>query len=120
MSLLNILDGNGNPVTVIARTPISTPPADQSGSIATTNASQVLLNQNATRSDWFFQNLGANPMFISETNAPATSAPAPNATSVMVPSLGTYPPPDRSWVYTGQINITGTAGDQFACLEVSG
>lgn len=112
--LLTVKDALGNDATVIAQGQAT--PTDRSGMIVGTDASQALLNANAARSGWFFQNLGTEPMFINELAADATSQPVDGDGSIMVPPGASFPPCGYP-VPPGQVNVTGTAGQFYVARE---
>ena len=115
--LLNVIDANGNQQTIIAQS--QGVPADLSGLISATGQSQILLNANAGRSNYFIQNLGTNPMFVNELGVAASETVAPLNGSIMIPPGGSFPPFGYP-ITTTQINIIGTAGDAFVAREVTG
>lgn len=107
--LLQILDGDGFPQTVIWQSQQT--PTDRSGTIASTGVSQPVMESNTNRSGFLFQNLGASPMSLSEIGADAT---APGA--VVVYPGDTFPP--RGYpVPTTAVNVAGTAGEAYTARE---
>lgn len=106
--IITVVDGQGvlRSVSWQAQDAIT----DRSGSLATA-ATQVLMTANTSRAGWFFQNLGTNPMRISELGADATLNGA-----IMVRAGETFPPPGYP-IPTGAIEVAGTAGDLFTARE---
>jgi hypothetical protein len=111
--LLQVIDGQGLLTTVIAASQETV--VDHSGSI-TGSGSQALLAVNPTRSGWFVQNRGTNPMYINELGAAASAAVSAGSGSVMIPAGASFPP--AGYPLTSQaINILGTLADNFVCRE---
>ena len=108
--LLSILDGNAVAQTVIVAGQEA--PVDRSGAIAGTSVAQSLLAANLTRSGYFLQNLGANPMYINELGSSAVAGQG----SVKVVPGATFPLPGMP-LTTAALSIVGTAGDAFTARE---
>jgi hypothetical protein len=107
---LTVKDGNGQAQTVIAQA--NDLATDLSGVLAGYTSVPVA-PQNAARAGYFFQNQGANPMWVNELGLPATQTPVANNGSILVPPGGSFPPPGFP-VSTAQISVIGTPGDTFA------
>ena len=103
--LLVVTDGQGNAQTIVVKGQEVV--VDYSGTITATEISQPLLAASATRSGWIMQNNGQNPMTINEIgNSPLTN-------SFAVAPFGGVFPPENFPLTTNQLNITGTAGDNY-------
>ena len=102
--LLIVQDGQGNAQTVIARGQESV--SENSGVIAQTGQSQLLLAANNLRSGWIMQNNGLYPMTVNEIGNSALT------NSFIVPAGYMFPPANFP-VTTNQLNIAGTAGDAY-------
>lgn len=107
--LLLVLDGNGSPQTVIAQSQGATTSA--SGTITATGTSQQAAAINLNRGFTFFQNRGANPMYLNDQGAAADSG-----NSFYIPPGGSWPPQNYPVPVTA-INVLGTVGDAFLYRE---
>jgi hypothetical protein len=103
--LLIVQDGQGNLQTVVVKGQEAV--VDYSGTIAQNGQSQLLLAANSTRSGWFFQNNGQNPMTINEIAGSALT------NSFVVAAFGGTFPPENFPLTTVQINVAGTMGDAY-------
>ncbi len=115
---LSTIDASGVTQTIIVNGVAEV--ADRSGTIETPGISQELLAANPDRGGWFFQNLGAVQMMLSEIGDEADPD-----TSFRVAPLGTFPPPNYP-VTVGVISVradnsgdeaTDAVGAQFICRE---
>src|SRR5271157_1669118 len=103
--LLVVTDGQGNAQTIVVKGQEVV--VDYSGIIAATETSQLLLATSATRSGWIIQNNGQSPMTINEIGLDAT------VKSFAVAPFGGVFPPENFPLTTNQLNIAGTAGDNY-------
>lgn len=105
--LLNVVDSGGftQKIVVAGQEAI----VDKSGSIAVTGVAQNVSVANANRSGFFFQNIGANVMYLNDLGAATTS-------TFVVPVNGTFPPHGYP-VSTGAWSVLGTVGDKFVARE---
>ncbi len=111
--LLTVLDGNGVAQRII--TEGQEAPTDASDLILVDDVAQDVLVANATRSGWFFQNQGANDMYLNDLGVAAH--PIVQGTgSYLVPAGGSFPPVGYP-VSTGVLSVIGTAGDAFFVRE---
>ncbi|MDE1868110.1 MAG: hypothetical protein KGI08_10440 [Thaumarchaeota archaeon] len=103
--LLTVLDSNSVAQNLIVKAQEAI--VDASGTIAATGVAQTPAAASATRSGFFFQNLGSHDMWINELGVAMQAAGSilvPPRTSI---SLDNYP------VSTGAISVIGTATDTF-------
>lgn len=117
--LIKILDGEGYLQTVIM--PGQETVTDRSGSIAVAATWQTVMDTNAGRSGWTFQNVGQldaqgvpqfNPMWLNEAGVENPT----QANSILV--LGGQLVSSREYaLITGQIVVYGSLGDTFMARE---
>lgn len=87
-----------------------------SSTIAVTNTYQMLWPLNKNRHSCVIVNVGANTMFVTEGITTAQS-PTTNAGPFPVLPNGQFTCQFGQTALTGQINITGTAGDAFYAAQ---
>lgn len=111
--LLTVLDGNGVAQRIITQGQES--PTDYSDLILVDDVAQDVLVANTLRSGWFFQNQGANTMYLNDLGVAAY--PVVQGTgSILVPAGESFPPAGYP-VSTGVLSVIGTAGDAFFVRE---
>ena len=104
--LLNILDGNGNPQVIIAQGQGAC--ADFSGVLT---GGVAVIDANADRSGFLFQNNGTHTMRINEEGAGSA------ANAFVVAPGGFFPPYAGFQIPTTAIQISGTADEPFTYRE---
>lgn len=107
--LLNILDANGQPQTIIS--PAQEAVVDHSGTINLTGQTQVAMEANALRSGWIMQNIGASVIYVNELGD-ADTLPG----TFRVESGAFFPPPGFP-LTTGAVSVTGTTGNGYTMRE---
>ena len=119
--LLTVLDGNGTAQKVIVQGQEAI--TDSSGSIAVTGTAQQAAASNATRSGFFFQNLGVNNMGFSDTGTaafvPASTTKVLSGTILVAPG-GVLEGGTGSANYPVSVNaysVIGTASDNFTLRQ---
>lgn len=103
--LLSVKDASGQSVSIIVSAPVA--PLDGSDDIVISATSQELLPADATRSGYYFQNIGTNNMLINDLGEDANGS-----SSFIIPPFGTFPPcgyPPSPLA----INVAGTALDRY-------
>lgn len=111
--LLQVIDGQGILQTVIATGQETV--VDHSGSLDS-SAAQELLAENESRSGWFIQNRGTNPMYLNELGEDASATVAADSGSIKLAAGESFPPAGYP-VTTAAISIIGTVDDDFICRE---
>lgn len=106
--LLIILDGQGQPQTVIAHGQETV--VNHDGTLAGA-ASQQALPANADRSGYVIVNASGNDMWVSDVGAASAGGD-----SFKVSAGGTWPPAGYP-VATGAVNIKGTMGDKYLARD---
>ena len=104
--LIKVLDETGTPQSMIVNGQEAL--VDSSGTIATTNTSQIGVSANAYRTGFFFQNLGSHNMWVNELGN-ATEV----AGSVLIAPGQSISAPYNYPVSVGAINVIGTSGDGY-------
>jgi hypothetical protein len=109
--IITIIDGNGAPQRAIIQA--QGPATDRSGAITGPVAGnpQVLMVANPNRSGWWFENVDAAPMTLSDFGGDPTLASA-----VVVYPGQSFPPPGYPVPVTA-ITIAGTLGQKFVARE---
>lgn len=108
--LIQITDANNVTQTAVINTQEAV--YDRSGTLSSTNVSQLAVSANSNRSGLFIQNVGSHNIWFNELGTAAQSA----GSVLLQPgqSVSTnsgYP------LSTGAINVIGTSGDSFTIRE---
>jgi hypothetical protein len=108
--LMEVLDGNGNPLTISVQT--QQPTTDYSNTLVADQVEQQIVPPNPNRAGLLFQNKGNAPMYISDVSNAGAGDPA----SFIVQPNQYWPPPCYPIPITA-ITVAGSIGQAFVYRE---
>jgi hypothetical protein len=108
--LMEVLDGNGNPLSICVQT--QEPTVDFSDVLAAGDTSQLCAAANANRAGLYFQNKGAHAMTLNDVGNAGSAEPS----AYIVAPGQSWPPPGYPIPITA-INVAGTLGEAYLYRE---